>query len=95
MPMSCTSLPFIHALNTYLCSACGCEHNAYCKGDRKMRRWILPQGKNESKMYDTPTQCQTLECIFLTTKSVLKNNVETTSADKMAFKFSLNVPSLV
>lgn len=35
-------------------------------------------------MYSTPTLCHTLDCIFLTTKMVLKNNIETLSTDKMA-----------
>lgn len=44
-------------------------------------------------MYGTPTFCHTLDSIFLTTKMVLKNNVETLSTDKMACKFSLHVSS--
>lgn len=45
-------------------------------------------------MYGTPTLCHTLDCIFLTTKMVLKNNVETLSADTMAYKFSFEASLL-
>lgn len=61
---------------------------------------ILSSREKQAKIYGIPTMCHTVDCIFVTTTIVLKNNVEKSYdfcqlRDKMAFKFSFNISSLL
>lgn len=61
---------------------------------------ILSSREKKAKICGTPTMCHTLNCIFVTTTIILKNNLQKSYdfcqlSEKKAFKFSLNVSSLL